>query len=257
MAARDALNSWVRALQYKKELDSSAHPTLLSVIAEVAVTHGAASALIDDNEHLTYSALVERAERYAGWALAQGIAAGDIVCLLMPNCVDLVAMWLGITHVGCTAALINTSLVGDALAHSIRIAGAKHLIVAGSLLGPVSAIRGQLPVGSGLWVHGDNEGADLPRIDHYIARRGGRPSIPSARLPSRKDRALLIYTSGTTGASKAANVTHDRVLEWSVWFAGMMGAEPEDRLYNCLPMYHRYLAAWLRLARCSPGVDRC
>ena len=46
-------------------------------------------------------------------------------------------MWLGITHVGCTAALINTSLVGDALAHGIRIAGAKHLIVAGSLLGPV------------------------------------------------------------------------------------------------------------------------
>jgi fatty-acyl-CoA synthase len=238
MAARDALNSWVRALQYKKELDSGTHPTLLSVIEEVAITHGAASALIDDNEHLTYSALVERAERYAGWALTQGIAAGDIVCLLMPNCVDLVAMWLGITHVGCVAALINTSLTGDALAHSIRIAGAKHLIVAGSLLGHVSAIGGQLPVGNCLWVHGDNDGADLPRIDHYIARRGGRPSIPSSRLPSRKDRALLIYTSGTTGASKAANVTHDRVLEWSVWFAGMMGAEPEDRLYNCLPMYH-------------------
>jgi fatty-acyl-CoA synthase len=238
MAARDALNSWVRALQYKKELDNGTHRTLLSVINEVAETHGAASALIDDNEHLTYSSLVERAERYAGWALTQGIASGDIVCLLMPNCVDLVAMWLGITHVGCTAALINTSLTGDALAHSIRIAGAKHLIVAGSLLGPVSAIGGQLPVGSCLWVHGDNEGADVPRIDHYITRRGGRPSIPSARLPSRKDRALLIYTSGTTGASKAANVTHDRVLEWSVWFAGMMGAEPEDRLYNCLPMYH-------------------
>jgi len=187
---------------------------------------------------VTYDLLVERSERYAGWALTQGIEAGDTVCLLMPNCADFVAMWLGITHVGCTAALINTSLVGDALAHSIRVAAARHLIVSGSLLGQVSMISAQLPAGTCLWVHGDNEGGDLPRIDHYVARRGGHPDIPMSRVPARKDRALLIYTSGTTGASKAANVTHDRVLEWSVWFAGMMGVEPDDRLYNCLPMYH-------------------
>jgi fatty-acyl-CoA synthase len=48
----------------------------------------------------------------------------------------------------------------------------------------------------------------------------------------------LIYTSGTTGAPKAAYVTHGRVMEWSFWFAGMMGTAPDDRLYNCLPMYH-------------------
>ena len=29
-----------------------------------------------------------------------------------------------------------------------------------------------------------------------------------------------------------------RILEWSAWFAGMMDAEPDDRLYDCLPMYH-------------------
>jgi fatty-acyl-CoA synthase len=52
------------------------------------------------------------------------------------------------------------------------------------------------------------------------------------------DRALLIYTSGTTGLPKAANVSHGRILEWSYWFAGMMDAQPDDRLYNCLPMYH-------------------
>jgi len=44
MASRDALNSWVRALQYKKELDNSVHQTLLSVIADVAMTHGASAA---------------------------------------------------------------------------------------------------------------------------------------------------------------------------------------------------------------------
>ncbi len=49
---------------------------------------------------------------------------------------------------------------------------------------------------------------------------------------------MLIYTSGTTGLPKAAHVSHARVLEWSGWFAGMMDARAEDRLYDCLPLYH-------------------
>ena len=28
------------------------------------------------------------------------------------------------------------------------------------------------------------------------------------------------------------------MLEWSFWFAGMMDVTPDDRMYDCLPMYH-------------------
>ena len=52
------------------------------------------------------------------------------------------------------------------------------------------------------------------------------------------DRALLIYTSGTTGLPKAASISHRRVLNWGGWFAGLTNASPEDRLYNCLPLFH-------------------
>ena len=51
-------------------------------------------------------------------------------------------------------------------------------------------------------------------------------------------RALHIFTSGTTGWPKAANVSHRRLLMWSGWFAGLMGSRLQDRLYNCLPLYH-------------------
>ena len=27
-------------------------------------------------------------------------------------------------------------------------------------------------------------------------------------------------------------------MQWSHWFAGMMDMQPDDRMYNCLPMYH-------------------
>ncbi len=52
------------------------------------------------------------------------------------------------------------------------------------------------------------------------------------------DRALYVYTSGTTGLPKAAIVSHFRLMNWTHWFAGMMDTSPDDRMYNCLPMYH-------------------
>ena len=52
------------------------------------------------------------------------------------------------------------------------------------------------------------------------------------------DRALFVYTSGTTGLPKAAIVSHFRLMNWAHWFAGMMDTRPDDRMYNCLPMYH-------------------
>jgi fatty-acyl-CoA synthase len=53
-----------------------------------------------------------------------------------------------------------------------------------------------------------------------------------------KSPALLIYTSGTTGMPKAAHVSHFRILQWSYWFAGLTDAQPSDRMYDCLPLYH-------------------
>ena len=62
------------------------------------------------------------ANRYARWALAQGIAKGDVVALLMPNRADYLAIWLGITRIGGVVALINTNLTGAALAHCLAVA---------------------------------------------------------------------------------------------------------------------------------------
>jgi fatty-acyl-CoA synthase len=50
--------------------------------------------------------------------------------------------------------------------------------------------------------------------------------------------ALYIYTSGTTGLPKAAKVSHYRVMRWSHWFAGLMDTQSDDRMFNCLPLYH-------------------
>jgi fatty-acyl-CoA synthase len=100
-----------------------------------------------------------------------------------------------------------------------------------------SALEG-LSTSPQIWVRGAHD-SGFQSIEEEIERqpeeRPARTKLPGVTI---EDRALYIYTSGTTGLPKAANVSHARVLQWSLWFAGMMGAEPSDRMYNSLPMYH-------------------
>jgi fatty-acyl-CoA synthase len=207
--------------------------TLPAAIADLAARFDAAPALIGDDETLTYRGLAERAGRYAQWALDEGLAPGDVVCLLMPNRPEYAAVWLGLAQVGVVAALLNTHIADRALRHSIEIAGPKHLIVAASHAGRLTAVLAQLDPGLRCWAHGENPHG-LPRIDEQIERLRASAVFRA----SLRDRALYIYTSGTTGLPKAAIVSHLRLMQWTHWFAGMIDTGPGDRMYNCLPMYH-------------------
>ena len=182
--------------------------------------------------------LAARANRFARWALDQGLAKGDTVCLMMPNRPEYMAIWLGLCSVGVTAALINTQLRGRSLAHCLDIATAKHAIVAAEFGAELRTAAAQMENPPQIWVHGD-DGNQYERIDRAVERFSGEPLTPAERRAiTITDRALLIYTSGTTGLPKAANVSHRRLLQWSFWFAGLMNTGPDDRMYDCLPMYH-------------------
>ena len=114
------------------------------MIADLAETCGEAPALLSERERLTYRALAERSNRYARWALEQGLAKGETVCLLMPNRPEYMAIWLGVTRVGAVVSLLNTNLVGPSLAHCINIVAPGHIIVAADL-DPSAELRQPMP----------------------------------------------------------------------------------------------------------------
>ena len=233
-----AAKAWLRALEMTAGIDAAPTRTLPVVIDELARRLAEAPALLSDGENFTYRQLSERAHRYARWALDQGLASGDVVALMMPNRPEYMAIWLGLSSVGVVTALLNTNLVGAALTHSIAVARPRCVIAEAGLAAPTALAIRALNYAPRLWVHGERSANDL-RIDLAADRLSGGPLTASEqRAVTLSDRALLIYTSGTTGLPKAANVSHHRVMMWSHWFAGMMNAGPDDRLYNCLPMYH-------------------
>jgi fatty-acyl-CoA synthase len=231
--------AWARALGNIASLDRSSGNTLPVLLDNLAEARGTHNALETESDSVTYAALAGRKNQYARWAHQQDMKPGYVVGLLMPNSPDYLAVWLGIVQVGGVTALINTHLTGAALCHAITTTRPHHIIVAPEYVQNVAAIRDQLPSDIQCWQHGTT----LPVEPAWLCMDRSRYSthaLDPHALPSvlARDTALFIFTSGTTGLPKAARVSHYRVLEWSFWFAGIMDCGPEDRLYNCLPMYH-------------------
>ena len=226
-----AAKAWLRAIELTSRIEPNPQRLFADIVEEWSARQGERPALLSDAGSLTYRALAERINRYARWALASGIKRGDTVCLLMPTRPDYVAAWLGISRVGGVVALINTRLVGQSLAHCINVAQAEHIVLADELAETFEAARVHLARTPTIWRE-DALDAVLARLD------GGVLSPAERRDTGINDRALLIYTSGTTGLPKAASISHRRILNWGGWFAGLTDAGPDDRLYNCLPVYH-------------------
>jgi fatty-acyl-CoA synthase len=231
------LNAWIRALDRTAPFASGQGRTLPAIVADIAARFGAQPALLSGGDTLTYRDLADRITRYARWALQQRIATGEVVCLLLPNCPDYVAIWLGITSVHGVVALVNPNLTGEALLHAVSEVAPTHVIVGATFEVAAAGIRDRLQNGVKIWTHGPGDG--WPRIDEFI-RTLPDDALPddARRPPALADLALYIYTSGTTGLPKAARVSHRRIAEWACWFAGMIDTRPDDRMYNCLPMYH-------------------
>jgi fatty-acyl-CoA synthase len=227
-AKASTAKTWLRAIELTARIEAEPVRLFADIVDEWAAKQPDRPALVSDVETLSYRALSARINQYARWALAAGVDKGDTVCLIMPSRPDYVAAWLGISRVGGVVALINTNLIGPSLAHCINVAKPAHVILADELTSAYAGVAVDV--------------AGAPKVWAAHAVLDGISDAPLSAAERREitinDRALLIYTSGTTGLPKAASISQRRILNWAGWFAGLTDATPEDRLYDCLPVYH-------------------
>ncbi|WP_082515131.1 long-chain-acyl-CoA synthetase [Methylobacterium sp. Leaf112] len=230
-----ATSGWVAALARTARIEAEPERTFPRVVDELAARYGAAPALIGTDETLSHADLAARQNRYARWALGRGLAKGETVALLMTNRPDYLAIWLGLTRVGVRVALLNTNLRDRGLAHCVTVAAPRLAIVETALAAAWASAAPHLEAAPAILWQGPGAGS----LAEESETLSGAPLEPGeAPAVGVRDEALLIYTSGTTGLPKAARVSHHRVMMWTHWFAGLVDPTPDDRMYNCLPLYH-------------------
>lgn len=230
--------------------DIQAEISIASLIDRQAAKRPHAIAIIDEDAEVDWIGLQRQSNQIANMLLDLGVRPGEAVALNMANGIMFLACVIGITRIGAVAGLINTNLRGAQLVHCVAEIDARiSLVDSGGMSAIGKAEQDYLAIGgrrTRVILFGDMNSISLDLEDREWLLNGetlagsASPQIPVLdKTVCAGDRALYIFTSGTTGLPKPAIITHRRfLLGASSMSIFAFRARPQDRLYNCLPLYH-------------------
>lgn len=212
--------------------------TFHELLASGARAHGARTAVLFEDQTLSYEALLSRTQSLAAGYQSLGITAADHVAIVMENSLECLLAWLASSLVGCTDVPINPQYRGDLLAYLLRDSEATVVVCDSEYLRQVAEVAPQLPALRLIVVNGD-------------AGLAGPPQIPLARFEAcmahKADLAMaldapervILYTSGTTGPSKGVVHTQKSCMVLARYNAEVLEYDETDRLLNFFPLYHQ------------------
>ncbi|MBD3647225.1 MAG: long-chain-acyl-CoA synthetase [Pseudomonadales bacterium] len=214
------------------------------LVEEHAVNRPDEIALLHEGSQVTWRELNERANRVARALEARGIGRGDCVSLFMQNRIEFVETMLGICKLGAVAGLINTNLTRHPLVHCINLIDSKVCVFGEEQVEALNEVRDELSLADGsdyLFVR--DAGVD-PVPNWAIELDSTDTTINDDNLPitseiEMRETAWYVFTSGTTGLPKAAVISHKRIVPTGMMMADLLlRIDSNDRMYNCLPLYH-------------------
>ena len=160
-------------------------------------------------EKYTFWDIKNRSNRLANALRAHGVARGDRVGILLPQCPETAITHVAVYKLGAIAIPLFTLFGPDALEYRLGNSGAKAVITDGANVEKVLQIRDRLPDLKLLFVTRGKPEAGA--IDFWAELEKGASRFEP--VPTKADDpALIIYTSGTTGPPKGALHAHRVVL---------------------------------------------
>jgi len=200
-----------------------------------------------DGPWVSYGEIDARANRVANGLLGLGVAHGEAVSVMLPNCEAYVGVWYGILRAGAVMSPINTAYKGDFLTWTINLVDARVLVIGDVFLDRLNLVKDELPKLERVVVvpcGGDGPDPAVPwrSLDELMS---GPDSVPDVERAWTDD-ARIMFTSGTTGRSKgvikqnAADYFSARsALEASIVGRGVTMEDLADAVYfTCLPLFH-------------------
>lgn len=222
-------------------------PAGLGIAFEKAVMRNPdGNALLFEDQRYTYTELNEWANQIGHYYLALGAQKGDVIAVMIENRPELVASIIALAKIGVTAALLNTSQSGKALAHSINLVSPIAVIAGEECRQAVDDVRQelQLPAERFYWFADQATRADAGKAPQgYLNLAEAIDPFPAFNTPTThsvkgKDGLFYIYTSGTTGLPKAVIFTNSRWTLAYGTYGHVLNLNPNDVMYVTLPLYH-------------------
>ena len=162
-------------------------------------------AIIHGGTTWTYGELNRRSSRIARNLQSAGLEAGDRIVTLLPNCPELVALYIAGFRAGFTIVPLDMRYHSALINYALRHSGARAVVVDGNRLSDLSDCEAMADVEFRLFTGpGKNDGYQAFR--HLLTTR----PVDSLQETLRGDDvSLVFYTSGTTARPKGVTLTRD------------------------------------------------
>jgi amino acid adenylation domain-containing protein len=172
-----------------------------------------ATAVVFENESLTYSELNRRANQLAHYLMELGVGRDVLVGILVERSLEMVVGLLGILKAGGAYVPLDPAYPRDRVAFMVEDSEVPVLLTQRHLLGSVPESHAKVVVLDSDWreIAKEETGNLVGRVD-------------ATNL------AYVIYTSGSTGKPKGVQIPHRAVVNFLTSMSQEPGMTAEDRL---------------------------
>jgi len=238
--------------------------TLLDALAEFARTQPDRPALLFKGARVTYGELDRLSDACASAFAALGVARGDRVGLMLPNCPQFVIAQFGAWKIGAIVAPLNPIYTEHELEGPLREHGVETVLTLTRFYGRIKRVQRTTTIRrviatnikehfppllrilfTALREKKDGDRVTLQPGDHDFAHlllvNRGRKAAAARVSP--RDPAVLLLSGGTTGTPKGVLGTHGAYAiagaQIKAWHASVLqGAD--DVTFLPLPLFHVY-----------------
>ncbi|MBT2325949.1 long-chain-fatty-acid--CoA ligase [Variovorax paradoxus] len=249
------------------DIDASRYASLVALMEESFSKYADRIAYSFMGKDLSYGEVDKQSRSFAAYLQGLGLAKGDRVAVMMPNCLQYPIAVAGILRAGLILVNVNPLYTPRELEHQLKDSGSKAIVIMENFGNTLQQCIASTPVKhvvlSGM---GDRLGLLKGALVNYVVRNV-KKMVPDFSLPGAvrfndaidkgagrapqavpigpDDVAVLQYTGGTTGVSKGAVLLHrnviSNVLQSEAWNEPVMQKVPagEQPTSVCaLPLYH-------------------
>jgi fatty-acyl-CoA synthase len=192
-------------------------------ISDAAARAPGNTAIRFEDRELSYWELEQRVGALAGILGRSGVAAGDRVAYLGPNCPELLETLFACARLGSIFVPLNARMPAAELRVFAAQARPGIFVAEQSFAQPADECASS---------------RQIPLVVFSLGQRwDGPPVSPGARADTSSP-VLIAFTSGTTGTPKGAVLTHEALIANAAGTVDVLAVTAADEVLTVTPMFH-------------------